>query len=95
MDTDWKSRVNYFEAVIFCSDWRTRDEIREKFGLENISSWHCFKWLSRCGSDFMMETHQGYTKRAYRLKSRESALKEARTELGLVEKLDNDSPNEI
>ena len=68
--------------VLFCEGGKTREQFMEEFKLENVQAWHAFKWFSKCSSDFILTTKQGYTNRAYILTSRINAIKEAKEELG-------------
>jgi len=35
------------EVLTFLSDWKTRQQIEEKFNLSNTRSWHLLKWLEK------------------------------------------------
>jgi len=38
---------NVEEVLDFLSEYKSRKEIREKFGLSNSESWHLVRWLEK------------------------------------------------
>ena len=73
----WKEKIeNINDLFIFCEDWKTRQEIAEKFGLTNIESWHCLKFCRQLPSDFETMDNLGQTKRSYAIRTRRHVLYE-------------------
>ena len=69
----WSNKVKIDDIILFCDEWKTRSQIREKFNLTNIESWHLVKWCSKL-SDIMKKKGQGATARTILYKSRQQAI---------------------
>jgi len=68
----WRD-VPYKEIALYCSMWRTTDELMEKFNLSRVETWHMCKWISKL-HEFQVERRTGFTKRAFMFKTRKFAL---------------------
>lgn len=73
----WKEKIqNTNDLIIFCKDWKTKDDIAVYFNLTPIEAWHCIKFARSLTSDFETKTQVGITKRAYAVRSRAHVLQE-------------------
>jgi len=44
----WRENVDIKEVLNFCKEnWKSREELREHFKLDNVESWHMCKYLSK------------------------------------------------
>lgn len=80
----WEDKVKVNHLLLFCADWRTRSEIREKFKMSNIQSWHCVRFLSNLNHDVITEKKVGATKRAYRYKTRIRSVQKIKADLKIL-----------
>ena len=71
----WRD-IDRDELIIYLSDWRTRDDIKNHFNLSNVSSWHCVKFLAKF-NDVQCRRGMGITARSILYKARSFAINEA------------------
>lgn len=73
----WSEKItNINDLILFCKEWKTREEIREQFELSSIEAWHCIKYCRSLYSDFETKTNIGATKRSYAIRTRQHVLDE-------------------
>ena len=75
------NKVSVNVILLFCEEWRSREEIKEKFDMSATESWHCVRWLSKLRHEVIIEKRVGLTGRKYMYKSRIrtiEAIKEGR-----------------
>jgi len=70
----WSS-INIDTILKYTNEWRTRNDIKEKFDLSAVQSWHCSKFISKL-PEIMVRKGVGGTGKAYEYKTREYYLKE-------------------
>lgn len=62
----WVEKVGSLDNIfIFCETQKTRNDIRVKFNLSNIESWHACKCLSGFKDSFDIEKGLGKTGKAF------------------------------
>ena len=66
----WDDKANIKDILLFCDNWKTREEIKERFDLSNIESWHCVRFLANLNHEVTVEKRVGSTRRAYRFQTR-------------------------
>lgn len=71
----WSDKVSFKQLVLFCQDWRSRQELKDEFSLSPVESWHCFKWLKKLDHDFDYRMNVGHTARSQHVKARVEIVK--------------------
>lgn len=73
----WNDKIqNINNLLIYCREWRTKDDIAAEYNMTPVESWHCIKWARSMYSDFETKDKIGITKRSYAIRTRIHVLKE-------------------
>mgnify|MGYP007131711371 CR=1 FL=1 len=66
----WSKKASFKDLVLFCNDWKSRNDIKRHFKLTAVESWHCFRWLKKLSHDFEYRMNVGHTARSHHVRSR-------------------------
>lgn len=79
----WVDKAKVNDVLLYCDEWRSRQDIATKFELSPVQSWHCVRYIAKLKHCIMVQQKSGLRKRAYMFKTRLVELKNIREERGL------------
>lgn len=79
----WDEKAPVNAILLFCRDWRTREEIQNKFKLTKIESWHAMRFIGKLTSDVITQRGIGETSRLLKIRSRNHVIEEIESSISI------------